>query len=162
VSGSHEQPDFFHLDLSYLHKTKRINYTSYHHYSPVSSGGLQAIEEGTYDTSKSEAACTRVQRATALSSIRSALCPDPSTSRSVFNSGKCDTVVTNAEPDPQWTLLAEVASIQSSSSSITVDIDTAKEDVHQRHPTPDPQLTQLRPAEPLALHPPHTMQLAPP
>jgi hypothetical protein len=77
---------FFHLDLSYLHKTKRINYTSYHHYPPMPSGGLRAIEEGTYDASKSKALCTRVQRASTSSFVRSVLHPDLSTSRSVFSS----------------------------------------------------------------------------
>jgi hypothetical protein len=73
---------------------------SYHHYSPVLSGGLPASEEGTCNASESEAARTRIHRASASSSIESTLCSDPSTFSSVFNSGKCDTMTTNAEWDP--------------------------------------------------------------
>jgi hypothetical protein len=32
---------FFHLLLSYLHKSKRINYTSYHHYPPCHQEGCE-------------------------------------------------------------------------------------------------------------------------
>jgi hypothetical protein len=73
---------------------------SYHHYSPVPSGGLRASEEGTCDASESEATCTQIHRASASSSVESTLRSDPSTFISVFNSGKCDTVTTNAEWDP--------------------------------------------------------------
>jgi hypothetical protein len=58
------------------------------------------IEEGTYDASESKAACTRVQRTSTSSSVKSAMRPDLSTSSSVFNSQKCDTVATNVEHDP--------------------------------------------------------------
>jgi hypothetical protein len=50
---------------------------------------------------QSEAARTQVQRASASSSIRSALCPDPSTSKSVFSSEKCDMVAVDVEQDPR-------------------------------------------------------------
>jgi hypothetical protein len=120
---------FFHPNLSYLHKSKKINCTSYHYYPlPMPSGGLRAIKEGAYNASKFEAARTWVQRASASSFVRSTLRPNPSTSRLVFSSGKCDTVATNAKRDPQWTPLAAAGSLQSSSSSTTVDIDAAKED----------------------------------
>jgi hypothetical protein len=88
VFGSHEYPDFFHSDLLYLHESKRINYTRYHHYSPAPSGELRATEEGTYDASKSEAMRTRVYRAPVSSSVRSTLRPDPSTSGFFFSSWK--------------------------------------------------------------------------
>jgi hypothetical protein len=58
---------------------------SYHHYSPTPSGGLQATEEGTCNASESEATDTRIQRASASSSVKSALRLDPSTSSSIFN-----------------------------------------------------------------------------
>jgi hypothetical protein len=82
-----------------LTQKQKINYTSYHHYSPKPSGGLRATEEGTYDASKSEAVRTRVQRASTSSSVRSALCLDCSTSSSVFNYEKYDSAATNAEHD---------------------------------------------------------------
>jgi hypothetical protein len=91
---------FFHSDLSYLHKSKRINYTSYHHPPPVPSGWLRATILRAYDANKSEAARTWVQRASASSSITSVLCPDSSTSRSVFSTRKCDTVAINREQTP--------------------------------------------------------------
>jgi hypothetical protein len=73
---------------------------SYHHYSPTPLGGLRAPKEGTCDASESEAMCTRIQRASDLSSVKSELHPDLSTSSSVFNSGKCDMAATNTERDP--------------------------------------------------------------
>jgi hypothetical protein len=99
VFGSHEKPIFIHPDLSYLHKRKWIIDTSYHHYSHAPSRGLRADKEGTCDASESEAMRTHVQRASALSSVKSALRPDPSISSSVFSSRKCDTVATNTEQD---------------------------------------------------------------
>jgi hypothetical protein len=60
---------------------------SYHDYSPMPSGGLWETEEGTCNTSESEAARTRVQRASSSSTIKSVLRPDPSTS----SSRKCRT-----------------------------------------------------------------------
>jgi hypothetical protein len=84
---------------------------------------------GTYDTSELEATCTQVQRAFASTSVRSALRPDLSSSISDLSSGKCDTVATNVEWDPQRTPLAAASSIQPSSNSTAVDIDAAREDV---------------------------------
>jgi hypothetical protein len=85
-----------HLDHPYLNK-KRTTYIGYHHYSLVLSEWSWATEEGTCDASESEAARTRAQRASTSSSVNPALRPDPSTSRSVSSSRKCDTTVINAE-----------------------------------------------------------------
>jgi hypothetical protein len=78
-----------------------IIYMSYHHYSPALSGGLRAAEEGTCDASESEVVRTQVQRAPTSFSVKSALRPDPSTSSSTSNFGKCDTTATRVEQDPQ-------------------------------------------------------------
>jgi hypothetical protein len=119
---------FIHPDCSYLNKSKRIIYISYHHYYPTPSGGLRATKEGTCDARESEAVRTRVQRASASSSVKSTLHPDPSTSSSVSNSGKCNTTATNVEWDPQWTPSMVAASIQPLKSSATVDKEAARED----------------------------------
>jgi hypothetical protein len=101
---------------------------SYHHYCPVPSGGLHASKEGTYDAIESKAAGTQVQRASASSFVKSTLHPKLSTSRSVFNSGKCNMVAINTEQEPQRTPLACAASIQPWSNSTSMDIGAAKED----------------------------------
>jgi hypothetical protein len=62
---------------------------------------------------------TQDQRAPTSSSISPTLRLDLSTSKSVSSSGKCDTVATNAERDPQQTPLAAAVSIRPSSSSAT-------------------------------------------
>jgi hypothetical protein len=105
-----------------------MTYTSYHHYSPTMSGGLHATEEGMCDSSESTVARTQVQTASTSPSVKPALRPDPSTSRSASGSGKCDTTATNAERDPQRTLLAVAASIRPLSHSTTADMDVASED----------------------------------
>jgi hypothetical protein len=104
---------FIHPDFFVLTQKQKLNYTSYHRcYSPAPSGGLQAIEEGTYDTSESKSSRTRVQRASASWSVRSTLPSDPSSSSSDFSSGKCNMAATNAEWDPQRTSLAASVSIR--------------------------------------------------
>jgi hypothetical protein len=99
---------YFHSSGSFiLTQKQKVNYTSYHHYYfPVPLEGPRATEKGTYDASELEVACTRVHRASASSSVRSVLCPDLSNSSSDFSSGKCNTVATNVERDPQRTPLA--------------------------------------------------------
>jgi hypothetical protein len=79
------------------------------------------------NTSKSEAARTWIQWASASPYVKSTLCPDSRTSSSVFSLGKCDVAATNAEHDPQQTPLAVVASILPSISPAAVDIDAARE-----------------------------------
>jgi hypothetical protein len=54
--------------------------------------------------------------------------PSPSSSNLVSNSGMCDTVTTNADRVPQWTLLAATTLTRPSSSFTTVESDAAKED----------------------------------
>jgi hypothetical protein len=130
---------------------------SYHHYYAAPSGGLQATEGGTCDASESEGTHTWIQWASASSSIKSVLHPDPSTSSSVFNYGKCDTGATNVERHPQWTLLAAAASIRPSSSSAAADIDATTEDC----PAPSLKLAQPKSVEPPALHLLPAVQSAP-
>jgi hypothetical protein len=67
---------------------------------PCRQEGCEQPKKDTYNAIKSKATRTQVQRASASSSVRSMLRPDLRTSRSVFSSGKCDTVATNAEWDP--------------------------------------------------------------
>jgi hypothetical protein len=119
---------FIRPDHSYLNKRKRIIYTSYHQQSPTPSGGLWAIEERTCSASGSESVRTWVQRASASSSVKSALHPDPSTCSLVYSSGKCDMVATNAEWNTQRTPSAGAVSIRPSRSSAATDIETARED----------------------------------
>jgi hypothetical protein len=71
---------------------------------------------------------TRVQRASTSSSVWPTLRLSLSTSSSVFSSGKCDTTATNAERDPQQTLLAALASIRPLSNPAAADIDAERED----------------------------------
>jgi hypothetical protein len=82
---------------------------SYHPYSPRPSGQLWATEEGTRDARESEATHTQVPRASASSSVKSALRLDPSTSSLVFTSRKGDTVATNAEWVPVSTCSVDLA-----------------------------------------------------
>jgi hypothetical protein len=50
---------YFHPSKSFIFTQKqKVNYTSYHHYSPASLGGLRATEEGTHDASESKATRT--------------------------------------------------------------------------------------------------------
>jgi hypothetical protein len=126
-----------------LKQSKKIMYMSNHHYSSTPLGGLWATEEGTCDVSESVAARTQIQRASASSSVKSTLFPNPSTSSSVFNSSKCDTGATNAEWDPQWTSLVVAALIRPLSSSAGADIDATREDgplalAHTTASTPEP------------------------
>jgi hypothetical protein len=101
---------------------------SYHHYSPTPSGGLRTTEEGRCDASKSEDGRTQIQRASASSNVKFALCPNLSTASSVSDSRKCNTVATNKEQNPQHTPLAAATLIRPLSSFATVDIDAARED----------------------------------
>jgi hypothetical protein len=45
--------------MSFVFTKQKVNNTDYHYYSPTSSGGSRAIEEGTSDASESEATLTR-------------------------------------------------------------------------------------------------------
>jgi hypothetical protein len=69
----------FQLDHSDLNKSKMITYMSYRHYSPAPSGRLRETEEGTCNTSESEATRTRVQRASTSSFVKLMLHLDMST-----------------------------------------------------------------------------------
>jgi hypothetical protein len=84
--------------------------------------------------------------------------PSPSSFNLVSNSEMCDTVTTNADQVPQWTLLAATTSTRLSSSFTAVESDAAKEDGHRPHPAPSPGLEQLRFTGPPAQCPPPIMQ----
>jgi hypothetical protein len=140
-----------HQDCSYLNKRKRTTYISYHHYS-TSSGGSHATEEGMCDANDSEATHTQVQRASASSSIKPALCPELSTSRLVFSSGKCDTVATSTEQAPQRTPLAAVVLIRIQKTSLPWTGTPPERMTHWRCPASSPDPTWLKPTMPLVQH----------
>jgi hypothetical protein len=54
---------YFHSSRSFVFTRQKVNNTDYHYYSPASSGGSWAIDEGTSDASEYEAALTMGQGA---------------------------------------------------------------------------------------------------
>jgi hypothetical protein len=80
---------FIHSDFFVLTQKRKVNYTSYRsYYSPTPSGEPWATKRGTFYCSESEAALIQAQRASASSSARFALRPDPSNPSLVFCSEK--------------------------------------------------------------------------
>jgi hypothetical protein len=118
------RPNFF-----VLTQKQKVNYTSYRCYSsPVLKGEPWATEEGTLDTSESEAALTWAQRTSASSSARFTLHLDPSSPSLVFSSRKCNKAATNVDQAPQQTPIDVVVSTRPSSSSATINKEIAGED----------------------------------